>query len=120
MRIHASRLTPDQKAHILQSLPRSGWQYTSYAAKRCQARSIPPACLRTTIERGHLIEVNDQGPAQALRLLVRAGGTCLVLQPATLEVITAYYNDPADPHQTLRRSEYHWGKIPAHIKAIWR
>lgn len=61
-------------------------------------------CLRTF---NQVIEYNYNHIAQDRRILIRdANGVAVVLSVKDLVVVTAYYNDPSDNHNTLRESEY--------------
>ena len=62
----------------------------------------------SALKSGLVVEVhNDKAPS--VRALVRdQKGTCAVVELGTMQVVTVYYNDPADQHETLNWAPYRW------------
>ena len=76
---------------------------------RAGDRHITLADAAETLRTGSVIEIhNDRGEWRAL---VRSRiGTCVVVSLESNLVLTVYYNNPTDNHETLNHSLYQGGK----------
>lgn len=107
-RKHFSQFTPDELGFATgfvrkQIQPRvSG---SPHFTDRGSERRFTLDDARETLRTGIVVEVhNDRGDWRAL---VRSkNGTCVVVSLESARVLTVYYNDPADKHETLNRSVY--------------
>lgn len=62
-----------------------------------------------TLRTGTVIEIhNDKGDWRAV--IRSQNGTCAVVSLESNRVLTVYYNDPEDNHDTLNHGLYHGGK----------
>jgi exonuclease III len=86
---------------------------------RASERHFTLADAVSTLRSGLVVEVhNDKQPS--LRALVRdSKGTCVVVELQSMRVITVYYNDPEDKHETLNWNLYRWNQdIMELVKSI--
>ena len=70
--------------------------------------AITKTDILNTLKYGEVIELNDRGRVVIRLMKGKRAGTCAVINPATRKVVTVWYNDPRDNHETLRLSAYTW------------
>lgn len=81
---------------------------TTHFYDRASERSFSMEEAVAAIKGGLVVEVhNDRKPE--IRALVRdQKGTCVVVSLTDFRVVTVYYNDPSDQHETLNWNAYRW------------
>lgn len=62
------------------------------------------------VKGGLVVEVHNDKPGDVRCLVRNSQGTCVVVSLVRWEVITVYYNDPADQHETLNWNVYRWNQ----------
>lgn len=111
-RKHFSQFTAEEPGFITgyirrQIAPRAQSARTHFH-DRATERNISLAEARLALQRGLVIEVHNM--ATEWRALVRdRAGICTVVSLESAEIITAFYNDPTDKHETLNRALYQTG-----------
>lgn len=110
-RKHITQMKPLESAFIHGYLRSDKRTFTSGAAHfyhRASERTFTFAEAVQAIRTGKVVEVhNDKAPS--VRTLVRdSKGTCVVLDLTGGVIVTVYYNDPEDKHDTLNWNLYRW------------
>lgn len=121
-RKHTQQMNQVERALIhgyLRSGKRDYHATTSHFRDRASERvfSLPDA--EKAIRTGLVVEVhNDRAPS--VRALVRdSKGTCVIVELQTGLIISVYYNDPDDKHETLNWAPYRWTQdIIALVKGL--
>jgi len=60
------------------------------------------------LQGGLVVEVHDDRKPSVRALVRSQKGTCVVVELQSMRVITVYYNDPSDTHDTLNWNLYRW------------
>lgn len=83
---------------------------------RMARKGILSSEIETTAKRGNLIELNTNG--NDLRAVLRDTEVAIVISLITGEIITAWRNDKADQHSSIRMTEYNWvnSSLPVIVK----
>ncbi len=121
-RKHIQQMSKLESAFIhgwLRSSKREYHATVSHFRDRASERSFSVADAEAAIRNGLVVEVhNDRAPS--LRALVRdSKGTCVIVELQTCLIISVYYNDPEDKHETLNWAPYRWTQyIVALVKSL--
>ena len=113
MRKHISQFNVDEMAFAHGFIRAHAAQ--THAAKfhfmdRASERVFTLADAREALACGRVVEVHNE--RKEWRALVRdRKGTCVVLSLESWDVITVYYNNPADGHFTLDKGLYASGRM---------
>jgi hypothetical protein len=111
-RKHTKQMTGTEKAFV------HGFIRANVARVTGQAHFYNRASERTftldeaiqTVRGGLVVEVHDDRKPDVRAVVRSQNGTCVVLSLTTWEVITVYYNDPNDTHDTLNWNAYRWSQ----------
>ncbi len=112
MKKHFQQMSKDEKGFVHGYLRANDARVNSDGAShfydRASERYFSMEEAVAAIKNGLVVEVhNDRKPE--IRALVRdSKGTCVVLSMNNLRVVTVYYNDPNDTHDTLNWNAYRW------------
>jgi len=121
-RKHIQQMNQLERAFIhgyLRSGKRDYHATTSHFRDRASERVFSVQDAVDALRNGLVVEVhNDRNPS--LRALVRdSKGTCVVVELQTDLIISVYYNDPEDKHETLNWAPYRWTQdIVALVKGL--
>jgi hypothetical protein len=121
-RKHIQQMNQLERAFIHGYLrsPRRDYHATvNHFQDRASERSFSVQQAVDALRNGLVVEVhNDRAPS--LRALVRdKKGTCVVVELNTDMILTVYYNDPEDKHETLNWAPYRWTQdIVALVKSL--
>ncbi len=121
-RKHIQQMNQMERAFIhgyLRSGKRDYHAVTSHFRDRATQRVFTLADAEAAIRGGLVVEVhNDRAPS--VRALVRdQKGTCVIVELQTGLIISVYYNDPEDKHETLNWAPYRWTQdIVALVKSL--
>jgi hypothetical protein len=110
-RKHKSQMSKDELGFVVGYIRANAtrlWSANGHFFDRASERHFTLDAAKDAAAKGVVVEVhNDRNPD--VRALVRnAAGTCVVISLKSWEVITVYYNDPADAHDTLNWNAYRW------------
>ena len=89
------------------------WNFAvDHILDRMAQKHITKQDVLDTLKHGEVVEVNSRGRV-VLRLRVKYNatmkrGTCVVVSIANKVLVTAWFNNERDHHDTLDRSEYNW------------
>ena len=111
MRKHFQQMSKDEKGFIHGFVRANAERFVSgcgHYYDRASERYFGTEEVSAAIKNGLVVEVhNDRKPE--IRALVRdQKGTCVVVSLSDFRVITVYYNDPNDQHETLNWNAYRW------------
>lgn len=121
-RKHFQQMTQVERAFIhgfLRSPKRDYHATTSHFRDRATQRVFSQADAENALRNGLVVEVHNNH-APSVRALVRdSKGTCVVVELQTDLILTVYYNDPEDKHETLNWAPYRWTQdIVALVKSL--
>lgn len=107
---HLQQMSKDEKGFVhgyIRANARAA-SGTGHWTDRATERQFTMEDATSALLRGLAIEVhNDKAPS--IRALVRdQRGTCVVVELGSMRIITVYYNDPEDKHDTLDWTPYTW------------
>jgi hypothetical protein len=112
MKKHFRQMTKDER-RFLYSIVRNtvGWKFTPYSIERALERIVNEDNVLKAIEKGTLVEYHNKDGKH--RVLLRGVQivdgkyvVCVVVEPATKNVVTVFINEYNDTHTTLRWSAY--------------
>jgi exonuclease III len=111
MRRHFQQMSKEEKAFVHGFVRANAARFIGgcgHYYDRASERSFSGEEVAAAIKNGLVVEVhNDRKPE--IRALVRdRKGTCVVVSLSDFTVITVYYNDPNDQHETLNWNVYNW------------
>jgi hypothetical protein len=112
-RKHITQATKDEKGFIhgfiraKASLVSSGRQHFE---DRATERHFTLGEAVEAVKTGLVVEVHNDTPGDVRALVRDSKGTCVVLSLKSWQVITVYYNDPTDTHDTLNWAAYRWNQ----------
>lgn len=111
MRRHFQQMSKEEKGFVHGFVRANAEKFSAgcgHFYDRATERSFTTADALEAIKGGLVVEVhNDRKPE--IRALVRnAKGTCVVVSLTDFRVVTVYYNDPNDQHETLNWNAYRW------------
>ena len=121
-RKHIQQMNQLERAFIhgfLRSPRRDYHATTSHFRDRATERVFTVADAERALRTGVIVEVHNNA-APSIRALVRdSKGTCVVVELQTDLILTVYYNDPNDKHETLNWAPYRWTQdIVALVKGL--
>tara|TARA_R110002020_G_C16006857_1_gene750760 strand:- start:200 stop:544 length:345 start_codon:yes stop_codon:yes gene_type:complete len=104
-RVHASSISNLPK--VMKRLGALEFTATGYTQMRMANREIPMGSVMEAIYNGTIIEMRVVDGT--VRWLLRGeDGTCVSVSETTGDIITVYWNNPADNHNTLDKRVYSW------------
>ena len=119
-RKHISQFNKDEMAFAHGFIRRHADSVKSAAVHftdRATERVFTLADAQAAIAAGMVVEIHNE--RKEWRALVRdRKGTCVVLSLESWDVITVYYNNPADAHFTLDKGLYASGKMMDVVQVV--
>jgi hypothetical protein len=112
-RKHIQQMSKAEVAFIHGFIRHNASRVNSFRAHfhdRATERTFTTQDALEVIKGGLVVEVHNNAGADVRALLRNSKGTCVVLSLSTFEVITVYYNDPTDTHDTLNWNNYRWAQ----------
>jgi len=113
-RKHTQQMNAIEKSfihgYIRKNAEKAQYSAVSHFYDRASERHFSITDAVAALKGGLVVEVhNDKNPS--LRALVRdAKGTCVVVDLRGMDVVTVYYNNPEDKHDTLNWNLYRWSQ----------
>jgi len=121
-RKHITQTTKEERAFIhgfIRAHANQVQAATSHFYDRATERTFTMEDAVTAIRGGLVVEVHNDRPGDVRALVRNQKGTCVVLSLVRLTVVTVYYNDPADQHETLNWNAYRWNQdLVALVKSL--
>jgi len=111
-RKHIQQMSKAESAFIHGWLRSSKREYTGTAhyTDRASERHFTFQDVVQAVRTGLVVEVHND-KALALRAVVRdSKGTCVVVELTSQRIISVYYNDPEDKHDTINWAPYRWNQ----------
>ncbi len=124
-RKHISQLNQTEKAFVHGFIRQNAGQALNNSSLHFEDRAAQRHfCIEDAVDAlrgGLVVEVHNDAKADVRALVRNAIGTCVVVSLLTFRVITVYYNDPADKHDTLNWNAYRWNQdVVALVKGLRR
>lgn len=113
MKNHYTQLTSGEIQSIRAKVLGMRFTPTSYTQDRFRQRHITMVQVAAVLSYGQVIEIHDEaGPVRVL-MRGKVGGKylCVVVEPETGNLITAYWNNLNDHHTTIDMSQYTEKKV---------
>lgn len=110
-RKHITQMRGDEKAFIHGYLRTQVGRLSSgvqHFYDRATERHFSLEDAISAVRCGLVVEVHDDKKPSVRALVRDQKGTCVVVELGSLRIITVYYNDPADQHDTLNWNLYRW------------
>lgn len=123
MRKHTQQMSPAERGFIHGYIRANVTRVTGapHFYDRASDRHFTFVEALDAVRGGLVVEIHNNRAPEIRVLLRNQKGTCAVLNLQSWDIVTVYYNDPEDKHETLDWSPYRWTQdVVALVKNLRR